>query len=90
MKRLSRLEKDQIPFQSIINKAKINYDNLESITYAKEITSDFSKIDTLSVFIVKWNDSLAKPEEIINDRNKLEKWLLLELGLDTLVVKKAD
>ena len=90
VKRLSRLEKDQIPFQSIINKARINYDNLESITYAKEITSNFSKVDTLSVFVVKWNDSLATPEAIVNDRNKLEKWLLLELGLDTLVVRKAN
>jgi uncharacterized hydrophobic protein (TIGR00271 family) len=90
VKRLSRLEKDQIPFQSIVAKAKINYDHLESITYSKEISSNFSKTDTLSVFVVKWIDSLATPETIVNDRDKLEKWLLLELGLDTLVVRKAD
>ncbi|WP_439152877.1 DUF389 domain-containing protein [Winogradskyella sp.] len=85
---LSRLEKDQIPFEEVIQEAKINYENLEAISYAKEIRSNFSKIDTLSVFSFKWNDSLATPESIVKDSKKIGEWLKVKLKKDTLVVKQ--
>jgi len=85
--RLSRLERNQVPFEEIVKEAEINYEKLESISYANQITSNFSKIDTLVVFSVKWNDSLATEASILKDNTKLEKWLKLKLKLDTLVVK---
>jgi uncharacterized hydrophobic protein (TIGR00271 family) len=85
---LSRLEKDQIPFEEVIQEAKINYENLEAITYAKEIRSNFSKIDTLVVFSFKWNDSLSLPETIVKDSKKLGEWLKVKLKKDNLVVKQ--
>jgi len=85
---LSRLEKDQIPFEEVIQEAKINYENLEAITYAKEIRSNFSKIDTLSVFSLKWNDSLVTQEAVIKDSKKLGEWLKVKLKKDTLVIKQ--
>ena len=88
VRQLTRLEKDQIPFKEVVDEAKINYEKLEAISYAKEITTNFSKIDTLSVFAFKWNDSLATPETIAKDSKKLEQWLRLKLKLDTLVVKQ--
>ena len=47
-------------------------------------------IDTLSVFTVKWNDSLATEAIIIKDKYKLERWLKVKLNLDTLVVKRVN
>ncbi len=85
---LSRLERDQIPFKDVVQEAKINYENLESITYAREVTTNFSKIDTLSVFTLKWIDSLSTSESIAKDSKKLEEWLKVKLKNNALVVKQ--
>jgi len=89
VRRLSRLERNQVPFEEIVKEAEINYEKLETISYANRISSNFSKTDTLVVFSVKWNDSLATEASILKDNVKLEKWLKLKLKLDTLVVKSS-
>jgi hypothetical protein len=47
-------------------------------------------MDTLSVFSVKWVDSLAKEDVREKDKEKLEKWIKLKLDLDTLVVRRVN
>ena len=69
---------------------KINYETIEQFSYANVINSNFSKMDTLSVFSVKWIDSLAKEDFRIKDKEKLEKWLKLKLDLDTLVIRRIN
>lgn len=88
VKILSRLERNQIPFKEIVKEAKINYEALETVTYAQEITTNFDKIDTLAVFTFKWIDSLSSPQSIAKDSQKLEKWLKYKLNADTLLVKQ--
>jgi uncharacterized hydrophobic protein (TIGR00271 family) len=88
LRTLSGLERNQIPFKNIIEEAKINYENLESITFAQEITSNFSKIDTTAVFTIKWIDSLSTPASIAKDSKKLEEWLKVKLNRNKLVVKQ--
>jgi uncharacterized hydrophobic protein (TIGR00271 family) len=90
VKRLSRLERNQIPFDEIAKEAKINYENLKSISFSNQITSNFLKMDTLSIFIVNWNDSLTNKDILIKDEKKLERWLKQKLSLDTLVVKRLN
>lgn len=87
---LSKLEKDQIPFKSLTEEIHINYENIDQISYSKVITSNFKTLDTLSVFEVKWNDSLVNNEQANKEKEKLYKWLKLKLKADTLVVKKVD
>ncbi|MFT4612067.1 MAG: putative hydrophobic protein (TIGR00271 family) [Glaciecola sp.] len=84
--RLSRLERGQIPFEDLVREAKINYENLRAISYSKRITSDFSKMDTLSIFSFKWVDSLTTQEQKEKDLRKLNLWFKDKLKLDTLVV----
>jgi uncharacterized hydrophobic protein (TIGR00271 family) len=86
VKELSKYEVDYIPFEELTKEVKINYENLAQFSYSNELRSNFSKVDTLSVFTVKWNDSLSTEESIQKDKVKLEKWLKLKLKLDTLVV----
>ncbi|RZN82626.1 MAG: DUF389 domain-containing protein [Winogradskyella sp.] len=88
VKALSRLELNQIPLESVIEEAKINYENLETITYSQEFRSDFSKIDTLSVFAFKFKDSISTDSLIERDLNKLNQWLKVKLKKDTLVIKR--
>jgi len=54
------------------------------------INSNFSKIDTLSVFSVKWIDSLTTIDSREKERSVLEEWLKEKLKLDTLVVKRLN
>ena len=88
VKELSKFEIEHIPFEELTKEVKINYENLDQLSYSNELRSNFSKIDTLSVFTVKWNDSLSTEESRSKDIVKLEKWLKLKLKLDTLVVKQ--
>ncbi|WP_299336042.1 DUF389 domain-containing protein [uncultured Psychroserpens sp.] len=85
--RLLRLERDQIPFEDLVREAKINYENLKSVSYSKRITSDFSKLDTLSIFSFQWVDSLTTQEQKDKDLGKLRTWFKDKLKLDTLVVE---
>lgn len=85
---LSKLERNYIAFEELSREVKINYENIERFSYSNVITSDFSKMDTLLVFSVKWHDSLATEEIINKDKGKLESWFKERLSLDTLVVKQ--
>ena len=83
---LSKLEKDIIPFDDICAEAKINYDNIKTLSYAKTFVSNFSRIDTLVVFNVTWDESINNQVKE-KDRVKLFNWLKYKLKLDTLVVE---
>ena len=86
--KLSILERDQIPFEEVLKEVKINYENLEQFSYSNKITSNFSKIDTLKVFNVKWVDSLTTEESRSKDEIKLKNFLKERLELDSLIVKR--
>lgn len=86
----SKLEKNYSAFSGLIKEVKINYETIEEFSYANVINSNFTKMDTLSVFSVKWIDSLANETTRKNDKTKLEKWLKLKLDLDTLVVRRVN
>ena len=88
--RLSKFEKNYIPLDELLKEVKINYETIEQFSYAKVINSNFSKMDTLSVFSIKWVDSLAKEDVRKKDKEKLEKWLKIKLNLDTLVVRRVN
>ncbi|SFZ89315.1 uncharacterized hydrophobic domain-containing protein [Flaviramulus basaltis] len=90
VRQLSKLEKNYIPFEELSKEVKINYETIEDFSYANVINTNFTKMDTLAIFSVKWVDSLAKENVRVKDKAKLEKWLKLKLNLDTLVVKRIN
>ena len=76
---LNKLRKGQIPFKDISDEAKVNFQNLASLGYAREINTDFSKLDTLSIFDVRWkagttqkqiDEDSAKTDELAKDQDK--------------------
>jgi len=87
---LSKLEDNYIAFPELTREVKINYENIEQFSYSTVINSNFSKIDTLSVFSVKWIDSLTNTNTREKEREKLERWLREKLDLDTLVVRRVN
>jgi len=82
---LSKYYDDQIPFKTISEESKINYDGIEEMSYYRQIKTDFNKIDSLNVFSVKWKKGLNS-KDLINQEQKLNKWLKKRLELDTLKV----
>jgi len=90
VKQLSKLENNYIPFEELTKEVKINYETLDQFSYSNVINTNFTKMDTISVFTVKWIDSLTNEEAKINNSEKLEKWLKLKLSLDTLIIKRSN
>ena len=84
---LSKLEKDQIPIDEIGPEVRINFEKIKEFSYTSEIRTNFKKIDTLKVFEIKWNDSLATAESKPVDQQRLSDYLKERLNLDTLIVR---
>lgn len=84
--KLMKFEADQIPFQDICDEAKINYENLASLSFSNTYISNFEKIDTLKIFETQWKSS-ANSITVQKDKSRLYNWLKYKLKLDTLVVK---
>lgn len=82
---LRRLEDDIIPFKLICDEARINYENLRSLSYSVTLISNFEVIDTINVFNAVWNDSIDV-QIIDKDKARLYEWLKFKLRADTLVV----
>ena len=87
---LSKLEKNYVAFEDLIKEVEINYETIEQFSFANIVSSNFKKTDTISVFSVKWVDSLTNEALRKKDKIKLEKWLKLKLDLDTLVVNRVN
>ena len=83
--KLSVLEADQIPFESIAEEARINYDGLKGLSFSIKLVSDFNNIDTLTVFSAKWRDSLPSAK-VSADKKRLYEWLKFKVTADSLVL----
>ena len=89
LKRLKKLEKDQIPFLSIMEEIKLHYPEIATVSYSKRLRSDFTDyVDTLSIFQIEWKDSIITNKAIEREQRNLEKWLNYKLKLDTLVIER--
>jgi uncharacterized hydrophobic protein (TIGR00271 family) len=82
------LEKNYIEFPNLLKEVNINYSEIDEFSYSNILKSDFKSIDTVSVFYVKWNDTLVDEMDIINRSIQLEKWLKYKLNLDTIILKR--
>ncbi|MEX0312614.1 MAG: DUF389 domain-containing protein [Allomuricauda sp.] len=86
VRELTALEKMNIPFQEVVNEAKINYENLAGLSFAYKIQTDFNKTDTIPVFEVKWKENVSSSEGN-KSLVKIQNWLKTRLKDSTLVVK---
>ena len=86
--RLKKFAGVQIPFSDISSEARANYENLFSLSYAPTITTDFSKMDTIPVFEIKWKKE-AKRVDTERDAKKLSDWLKLRLKDNKIRLKEV-
>ncbi|PTL99655.1 MAG: hypothetical protein DA407_16620 [Bacteroidetes bacterium] len=90
VRRLSRLERDQIPFDELTKEIKINFDKFEQISFSNEISSNFKTLDTMKVFQVKWIDSLVTEDSKIKDGKRLKAFIKQRLNIDTLIIRSVN
>ncbi|MEE9363183.1 MAG: DUF389 domain-containing protein [Cellulophaga sp.] len=85
---LSKMTSKQIPFQEISEEAKINYENLISLSFSSKVITDFSKIDTIPVFEVKWKKDIAEKIKE-TEAEKITRWLKTRLKDSTIQLKQV-
>ncbi|WP_052461118.1 DUF389 domain-containing protein [Psychroserpens mesophilus] len=81
---------DNVLYSTVAKDAKIRFSDLEYFGYAKMLeSSDFIKVDTVTVVSLKWNsklnDSLVKLKE-----NEIKTWLNDKLKEDRILILKED
>jgi uncharacterized hydrophobic protein (TIGR00271 family) len=84
------LSKNQkvVAFSSISKEAKIRYNEIEKIGFAKVLsTKNFINIDTIPMATIKWNLKLSDSIVATKERD-LRNWLQSEMELDTLFIKR--
>jgi hypothetical protein len=87
---MQTLKKLQIPLDELVKEVKINYEAVKTLSFAVVINSNFKTLDTVSVFGVKWNDSLISNAEIPKKQKQLEDWLKVKYKLDSMVVRREN
>ena len=94
--RIEELEKDlrryysnDIRFDLILGEIRINYEDLSSISFAREYRSDFEKMDTLNIITVKWKDNVKKKSQS-EQEERLRKWLEQRLQIDSIAVRRVQ
>lgn len=85
--RLGKLPFNKIPFQSIIDEARINYESLREIGFSSVIKTNFTTTDTLAVFLVKWSDSVSLKNKT-QEQERLTRWLKYKLNTDNVKLEE--
>lgn len=75
-----------VPFNLLKKEIKLQYNDVENMSYGKTISTDFTeKQDTVSTFLIHWNKKLSDKE--IREKNTLlQTWLRVRLEDDKLRV----
>jgi hypothetical protein len=76
-------------FEQITDEIRINYTGLEKLGYAKEYVTNFSKVDTLNVFFVKWAGNI-KEEDRVQQEQKLKLWMESRLNVRPVEIRRYD
>lgn len=76
-------------FSDISRELKVNYENVNQLTFAHTLTTNFEKIDTIPTFRIYWKNNVPARVKR-NDTEKIQKWLNLRLDLDTLAVQSVN
>lgn len=76
-------------FKDISAELKANYDNVETLSYANMISTDFSRQDTIPTFTIRWKKNVSATQRK-NDLERMQRWLDLRLKLDKLRIQTLN
>ena len=94
--RIKELEKDlrkyykkEILVGELAEEIHINYEGVKELAFAREIKTNFRKIDTISVIYLKWNLKLEDKDRKSQEK-KLKKWLEARLNIKNIKIKELE
>jgi uncharacterized hydrophobic protein (TIGR00271 family) len=82
---LTNLKIKEIKFDDISKEVKMNYSEIETMSYYNKVTTNFKSTDTIPVFAITWNKKYSKKNRK-KDIENLNNWLRYKLKLDTLQI----
>jgi uncharacterized hydrophobic protein (TIGR00271 family) len=82
---LTNMKMKELRFDEISKEVKMNYEEIEGISYYNRITTNFKTTDTIPVIAINWKKNYPKKEKK-KDKIKLDKWLRYKLKLDTIQI----
>ena len=82
---LTSLKVKELRFDEISKEVKINYDEIETISYYNKVTTNFKTTDTIPVIAISWDEKYSKKNRE-KDTKSLNNWLRYKLKLDTLQI----
>lgn len=85
-KELARFKQSDLKMDKIAKEMKIQFENLEKISYAETLESSFEeKVDTIPTVLVKWKTG-TPASRLKKDEDKIRQLIQLKLELDTVRV----
>ncbi|MBT4918416.1 MAG: DUF389 domain-containing protein [Flavobacteriaceae bacterium] len=83
---LTSMKVKELKFDEISKEVKMNYSEIQSISYYNKVTTNFRTTDTVPVFSITWDSKYPKSSRQ-KDMETLNTWLNFKLKLDTLLIK---
>ena len=83
---LTSMKVKELKFDEISKEVKMNYSEIQSISYYNKVTTNFRTTDTVPVFSITWDSKYPKSSRQ-KDMETLNTWLKYKLKLDTLLIK---
>ena len=84
-----KLAAPNVPFEDITEEAKINYTSIVGIGFSNRVQTDFSTMDTISLFDVKLKEELTEEQKVLVI-NKITAWLKIRVKDTTIVVREVN
>ncbi|WP_127845326.1 DUF389 domain-containing protein [Psychroflexus aestuariivivens] len=78
-----------IKFDQVAEEIRLNYENIEAVSFADILTSNFEQIDTIPTFSIKWKPELEEEQKSTTE-DKLQKWLSYKLNIDDIQVNSLN
>jgi uncharacterized hydrophobic protein (TIGR00271 family) len=85
---MSSLAESMKAFEAISAEAHASYEDLAGLSFAYTLETDFSKTDTIPVFVVRWKED-ARRRDRRDALPRLTKWLQVRLKNDRIRVYEA-
>ena len=82
---ITNMKVKELRFDEISNEVKMNYSEIEALSYYNKVTTNFKTTDTIPVISISWNKKYSKKNRK-KDVIRLEQWLKYKLKLDTLQI----
>ena len=86
---LGKYATNSIPFDEITAEARISYESIATLGFSNRIQTDFTKLDTISIFEVKLKEGLNSSQRA-TEVKKVQSWLQVRLKDSTIRVQEVN